>query len=124
VYVLVRKDLSPGQQVVQSCHAVAEAVSAFHALEQEHPHLIVCEVSDETALRRALGETQQCGIACRPFFEPDLGNQLTALATEPISRARGRRFRKLRLLNPADPGRAQVPGGSSSRVIKRDIANP
>lgn len=24
MYILVRKDLSPGQQIVQACHAVAE----------------------------------------------------------------------------------------------------
>ena len=31
MYVLVRKDLSPSQQIVQSCHAVAEFVKEYNS---------------------------------------------------------------------------------------------
>jgi hypothetical protein len=98
VYVLVREDLSPSQQVVQSCHAAIEAARTFLPPEHEHPHLVICGVRDEPALWARLHRLQERGVHFRPFFEPDLGGQLTALATEPLSGDDRRLFRSLRLL--------------------------
>jgi hypothetical protein len=109
--VLVRQDLSPGQQVVQACHAVAEAVAAFHPPGHAHPHLVVCGVTDEAALRQSLEHITSQGVRCRPFHEPDLGGQLTAWATEPVSGRTRRLFRRFRLLNPA----AVVSGPAADR---------
>ena len=100
MYVLVRKDLSAAQQVVQSCHAAIEAARTLLPAEQEHPHVIVCGVRDEHALWAAVHKLQKHGIRYRAFQEPDQGNQLTALATEPVLDATRRLFRSLRLLTP------------------------
>jgi hypothetical protein len=100
VYVLVRKDLTPAQQIVQSCHAVAEAARSFLEAGQEHPHLIVCEVRDEPTLYQFLDKLNRHGVRFRAFLEPDRGNELTALATEPVINDTRRLFRRLRLLCP------------------------
>jgi hypothetical protein len=100
VYVLVRKDLSPAQQVVQSCHAVAEAARSLLPPDQEHPHLIVCGVRDERGLWQSLDRLRRLGIRFHAFTEPDLGGQLTALATEPVFGDRRRLFRRFQLLTP------------------------
>jgi len=100
VYVLVRKDLPPTQQIVQSCHAVAEAARSFLQTGQEHPHLIVCEVGDERTLYQFLDKLNRHGVRFRAFLEPDRGNELTALATEPVFDGKRRLFRGLPLLCP------------------------
>jgi hypothetical protein len=100
VYLIVREDLSPPQQVVQSCHAAVEAARHLFPAELPHPHLIVCAVADEPALWRQLQRLQQQGVRLRAFFEPDRGNELTALATEPVFGTTRRLFRNLRLLTP------------------------
>jgi hypothetical protein len=110
MYVLVRQDLSAGQQVVQACHAVAGATSAFPHPDSEQPHLVLLGVPDEPTLQRALELTQQHGIRCRAFREADLDNQLTAFATEPIRGPLRRRFRRYRLLDPSEgPAACPIP---------------
>jgi hypothetical protein len=100
VYVLVRKDLPPAQQIVQSCHAAIEAARTLLPPELQHPHVIVCGVRDERALWHSLHKLQRHNIRFRAFLEPDQGNQLTALATEPVFDETRRLFRNLRLLTP------------------------
>jgi hypothetical protein len=41
------------------------------------------------------------GVRHRAFHEPDIGDQLTAIATEPLSRHHKRLFRRYRLLGAA-----------------------
>jgi hypothetical protein len=100
VYLVVREDLSAAQQVVQSCHAAFEAARHLFPPDLPHPHLIVCAVGDEPALWRQVHRLQRQGVHLRAFFEPDRGNELTALATEPIFGKTRRLFRNLRLLTP------------------------
>jgi hypothetical protein len=97
---LVRTDLSPGQQVVQACHAAWDACSTFHDPGHEHPHLVVCGVPDESTLKHVLEQLRERGVRLRAFTECDIGNELTALASEPLAGAARRPFRKYRLLNP------------------------
>ena len=84
VYVLVRKDLDPSQQTVQSCHAVIEATRQFITSEQIHPHLVLCGIRDEEALKREVCRLEAFGIRFACFYEPDRGNELTAIATAPV----------------------------------------
>jgi peptidyl-tRNA hydrolase len=97
---LVRTDLSAGQQLVQACHAVAEAARHFIPPTMEHPHFVVCGVKNEAALQKAHKKIQEQGIRCRAFLEADIGDQMTALATEPIYDAQRRVFRNFQLLKP------------------------
>lgn len=48
-YVIIRKDISPEQQIVQACHAALEAGFRFKKPD-ETSFLIVLEVPDQKAL--------------------------------------------------------------------------
>jgi hypothetical protein len=85
--------------VVQACHACLEAARAFLPSDQEHPFLVVCGVRDEVRLGRCRDRLRRAGIRFRTFFEPDLGDRLTALATEPIRGSQRHVFRDYRLLD-------------------------
>jgi hypothetical protein len=98
VYVLVRRDLSHPQQVVQACHASIEAARTFLPEGAAHPFVIVCGIRDGPALVRCLERLCASGIAHRAFCEPDIGGQLTAIATAPLSPEQRLFFRKYQLL--------------------------
>jgi hypothetical protein len=49
-------------------------------------------------LQKALSRLQQEGVICCPFIEPDIGNQLTSFATEPIFSDRRHIFRRYNCL--------------------------
>lgn len=99
--MFVRDDLAYAQKIVQSCHACIEASKAFQfdALH-EHPSVIILSVKDENRLhhvRKFLVDNQVQHVH---FYEPDVGNELTSLATEPISQNSPKRklLRKFQLL--------------------------
>jgi hypothetical protein len=70
--------------VVQTAHAVIEA-SPLLSIGENHPHLVVFGVKSELQLYNALNRLTKNGICCKPFYESDMGNQLTSFATQPIS---------------------------------------
>lgn len=98
MYILVRRDLSPEQMLVQSCHAVAEAARNFVPSDMEHPHFVVCGVKDEAALKKAYRKIQEQDIRCCAFYEADIDDQMTALATEPVYDTARLHFRNYQLL--------------------------
>lgn len=63
---------------------------------------MLCTVPDEVELRHWAGELSEKKIRRYVFFEDDLGNQATALATEPIQGEARRLFRKLPLWVPKE----------------------
>ena len=97
VYVFIRRDLPFSQQVVQACHAAIEAATLISS-DLAHPYLVVCGIRNEPHLQKALSRLQQEGVVCRPFIESDIGNQLTAFATEPIFSDRRHIFRRYNCL--------------------------
>lgn len=56
-------------------------------------------VPDEAALRRWCDRLSDCNIRFQAFREADMGDQLTALATEPITGYDRRLFEGLPLLD-------------------------
>jgi hypothetical protein len=90
-------DLPASQQAVQACHASIEA-ARFIDSNETHPHLVLCGISSESQLENAMCKAQAAGIRCFPFNEPDIGGQLTAFATEPLSEETRRHFRRYNLL--------------------------
>lgn len=98
VYVLVRKDLSLSQQTVQSCHAAIEAARRFITTEQVHPHLVLCGVKDEEALKKEVCRLEAFGIEFACFYEPDRSNELTAIATAPVVGEQHRLCERYKLL--------------------------
>ena len=87
LFLITRRDLSPGQQAVQAAHAMRE-------FKQEHPQveqvwyetsntLALLEVEDEPALKNLLERARWKGVSASAFYEPDRGNELTAIALGP-----------------------------------------
>jgi len=74
--------LSKSQIAVQSCHAAIEVASKEKM--SEHPSVILIESKSEIRLQRIKEYLTSENIKCFEFREPDIGNQLTSIATEPI----------------------------------------
>lgn len=92
LYVLVRKDLSPSYRAVQAGHAVAEWL--LHDQSWNNETLIYLTTKDESTLNRWADKLDFRGIKWVGFREPDIGNQLTAIAVL----SDGKMFRNLELL--------------------------
>lgn len=85
LYIIGRADLAPGLRAAQAGHA------AF-AFALEHPHLtkrwgnsylILLEAEDLRSLQRFLAHTKLAGLTTSEWHEPDLDDQLTAVAIAP-----------------------------------------
>jgi len=84
LYVAVREDLSPGLQAAQACHAVREFADCHPELDREwfgqSKTLVLVGVPDEAALRALEGAAAHAGAPFAVNLEPDLGDQVTAIA--------------------------------------------
>ncbi len=76
LYVLVRGDLSPAQQAVQAGHALIEYM--MWSSRTENPVLVYLKVPDLNALQIAMERFPHAF----PFYETDLGDELTAFAVD------------------------------------------
>jgi len=81
---MVRDDLSTEQQIVQSSHAAYEAGTHLEENGSSVNHLIVLSVPNEQALLEAQKKIERRDIRSILFREPDIGDQATALCTEPV----------------------------------------
>lgn len=90
MYVITRRDLIPGQQMLQAAHAAIE-------FQHEHPqisqnwntnskYLVFLSVENEEALYQYLEKIKFYDLKHTIFTEPDIDNQLTAIAIEPSER--------------------------------------
>ena len=97
-YILVRKDISPEQRVVQAAHAALEAGFRFQKPD-ETSYLIVLEVANEQELNEAAQVIESRGIKFYKFFEPDNDMGYSALCTEAVYENRERNvFKRWKLL--------------------------
>jgi peptidyl-tRNA hydrolase len=80
MYVLVRRDLSPGQQAVQGGHALAEFL-LHRKTDWNNGTLVYLGVKDLRELLKWMKKFDQTEIPYSVFHEPDIGNEPTALAT-------------------------------------------
>jgi hypothetical protein len=55
-------------------------------------------VRDEKRLRHDLDKLVKAGVRIRAWYEPDRNNELTAIASEPVSGDRRKLFRNFQLL--------------------------
>jgi hypothetical protein len=83
---------------VQAGHAAIESSRAFINPDDAHPYLILCTMKNEDQLRHAADDLERQGIRLKRFFEPDIGYQLTAFATEPLSGDSRKAMRKFQLM--------------------------
>lgn len=93
LYVVVRKDLSKSQQAVQAGHALAEFLLK-RSTDWCNGTLVYLQVSNESELKSLLSCLECDKICYEKFVEPDIGNEITAIA----SLGSNKYFKKLRLL--------------------------
>lgn len=83
------------QIVVQASHA---AIQANLPNNENHPHLVVIGIKSEEKLKNALNYVKSLGFSVFPFIEPDIGDQMTAFATQIISQENKKFFKKFQCL--------------------------
>lgn|SRR3954466_1570647 len=92
MYIAVRADLTPGLQLAQAVHAAFhfsfDWPTLAHSWLTESNFLVVVQVPDELALAELAARAVEEGIARTIVREPDLDNEITAVALEPGSVAR------------------------------------
>lgn len=128
LYIVTRADLSPGYQAVQAAHAVAdwtaEHPESADAWRTRSNSLIVLTADDEPALYRLVEKARTKGIGVTTFREPDLCDEITAVAFSPSDATR-RLCSNQPLVGrgsaePDHPARVQVALDRERRV--RDLA--
>lgn len=95
MYCLIRKDLAKNYQGVQGGHAIAQYFIE-HGLHDtwDNGTMIFLGVDNEEHLKEWSEHLNDEGINHSTFIEPDIGDELTALATIDC----GKRFSNLGLL--------------------------
>jgi hypothetical protein len=85
--VITRRDLEPGYQAVQSIHAAIQFKFDHPQLSQEwfeqSNYLGLLSVADEQELNKLIEQATTHSIHFSIFREPDIENQITAIALEP-----------------------------------------
>ncbi len=98
VYIVTRNDLPRNHLTVQVAHAAIAATILWGFLSPIHPHLVVLAVENEEELKREYDRLRSQGIPVSPYFEDDMDNAMTAIATAPLHGQARKAFRKLNLL--------------------------
>ena len=94
LYVIVRKDLTHSQRAVQAGHAVAEFLLRGPNFRWNNGTLIYLGVKGLKQLENLKMKLDFAGIKYTEFREPDLNNEVTAIASEQHSKI----FERLNLL--------------------------
>jgi peptidyl-tRNA hydrolase len=87
--VIARRDLSPAQQAVQSCHAVAELClrhggdPGIAEWDKDHKTMILLGVDDKDELEMWQSKVEALDVPHATFREPDIGDEPTAIAIHP-----------------------------------------
>lgn len=91
LFLVTRRDLAPGYQAVQSCHAMRQFTADHPDLDVEwfsrSNYLALLSVADETELMRLLVSAADLGLKASAFHEPDVGGAITAIAIQPHPKA-------------------------------------
>ena len=87
LYIITRSDLSPGLQIAQSCHALREFVEIHPKIDKawykDSNYLVILSVNNEFSLELLIEKAKENDIKFALFREPDLDDQITAVAFEP-----------------------------------------
>lgn len=85
-------DIAPGSQAVQSCHALRLFVHEHKEIELEwynnSNYLALLSVNNESELIELLRMAHNKNIPASYFREPDMQNQITAIALAPGSKSK------------------------------------
>lgn len=87
LFVVTRRDMSPGYQAVQSCHAIRQFTAEHPERDSEwysmSNYIALLSVADEVELMRLVVSAKDHGLRWSTFREPDVDGQITAIALEP-----------------------------------------
>lgn len=87
LYLVTRRDIAPGYQAVQSCHAVRQFTADHPEVDVEwftsSNYMALLSVENETELMRLLVAADDMQLRYSAFREPDVGGRITAIALEP-----------------------------------------
>lgn len=85
--LVTRRDISPGYQGVQSCHAIRQFTADHPDIDSEwfksSNYLAWLSVENEVELFRLITAANDAGIKWSAWREPDVGGAITAIALEP-----------------------------------------
>lgn len=87
LFLVTRRDISPGYQAVQSCHAMRQFTADHPEVDNEwflrSNYLALLSVSSEIELMKLIVSANDMGLKWSAFREPDVGGAITAIAIEP-----------------------------------------
>lgn len=90
--VISRRDLTSGSQAVQSSHALVQFIYEHPEISKEwydiSQYLVFLSTKNLIELTELVEKFNQKGIIVSMFYEPNMRNELTAIAIEPSSKAR------------------------------------
>lgn len=95
-YVFVRKDLSEQYRAVQAGHALIEMRKRFSPAL--HPSLVYVAIKNENKLKKVMQELIDNNVDYTLFREPLCGNEITCVATRPVSGKERELFKRYQLL--------------------------
>lgn len=91
LFIVTRRDIAPGYQAAQSVHAAFEFAKVFPEVTKEwmtiSNYICVLSVASETELKRVYKQAYFQMLDCIYFLEPDLNDQMTAIAIGPSPEA-------------------------------------
>lgn len=86
LYLITRRDIPPGYQAVQSCHAIRQFTADHPEADAEwfkaSNFLALLSVENEIELMRLIVGASDMGLKWSAFREPDVGGAITAIAIE------------------------------------------
>lgn len=93
--------MSPGYQVVQSAHAIADFSikhkEIFKSWQQGSNYLCCLSTDSKSSLEKFIQKLEQLGIKHSVFYEPDI-DEITAVCSEPLNKKEHTRiFSKFKL---------------------------
>jgi peptidyl-tRNA hydrolase len=87
LYIAVRADMSPGLQLAQTSHAMAQFADEYPELFKpwiQNSNYLVCVcASDEAGIWNLCTDARELGLSCSLVSEPDLEGEFTAVAIQP-----------------------------------------
>lgn len=87
LFLVTRRDIAPGYQAVQSCHALRQFTHEHPEIDTEwfsqSNYLALLSAENEIELMRLITHANDAGLRWSAFHEPDVGGQITAIALEP-----------------------------------------
>lgn len=90
--MITRQDLAPGYQGVQAQHGLTEFIFQHPDIAQawykQSNYLGFLSVTNEAELKLLIEKAAEQGIIFSVFKEPDIDNEITAIALEPGTKSK------------------------------------